>query len=231
MGGFTPAINSVFNQQNAQQMAFIRQVMKQQRKDLILDVPLDELDVVVFDLETTGFHPNNGDEIISFGAVAVKGQTIQYNEQFYTLVNPAREVPAIITKLTGITNEEVASSPSVMEGLHRFFEFVDKRILIAHASGHDKQFLNTALWRTSKVHMTHRILDTIMIAKWLAPNKNDYSLDALLTEHQIPIRYRHHALHDAIMTAELWVQFLQRIAEKNIYTLGDLYAYLSHGKN
>ncbi|MCI3923839.1 3'-5' exonuclease [Paenibacillus sp. TRM 82003] len=227
MGGITPAINSVFNPQNAQQMAFIRQVMKRQRKDFLMDMPLVDLEIVVFDLETTGFHAGGGDEILSFGAVAVKGEEI-LEERFYTLVNPERPIPPAIVELTGIREHNVKDAPSVMEGLKQFFEFVDRRMLVAHASGHDKQFLNAALWRTSKVHMTHRVLDTMMIAKWLEPKRGDYSLDALLRDHGIPITVRHHALEDSVMTAQLWVSFLKKVrGERNIHTLGELYAYLS----
>jgi DNA polymerase-3 subunit epsilon len=226
MGGITPAINSFFDAQNAQQMAFMRQMMKQQRKDFIMDTHLDTLETVVFDLETTGFYPQQGDEIISFGAIALKGEQIQHQEQFHLLVNPGREIPELITELTGISNEAVRDAPPVLEGLQQFFAFVGKRMLIAHASGHDKQFLNAILWRTSKVHMTHRILDTIQLAKWLEPKRRDFSLDALLTDRQIPITRRHDALEDSLMTAQLWVSYLQQMKERNIHTLGDLYAHL-----
>lgn len=227
MGGVTPAINSVFNPVQAQQMAFIRQVMRRQRKDFILDIPLAEIEVVVFDLETTGFHSSAGDEIVSFGAVAAVGEAVQVNEVFYTLVNPERPIPPEIVRLTGIGDADVREAPSVMEGLRQFFEFVDRRMLVAHASAHDKQFLNAALWRTSKVRMTHRVLDTMLIAKWLAPNQADYSLDALLEWYGIPATVRHHALEDALMTARLWTAFLRIVRDRNIHTLGELYSYLS----
>lgn len=230
MGGITPAINSMFNPQNAQQMAFIRQVMKKQRKDFIMESPLAEIEAVVFDLETTGFHPNGGDEILSFGAIAAKGSDIQVEETFYTLVNPGRAIPPHITELTGIDEAAVANAPSVMEALGAFFEFVDKRMLVAHASGHDKQFLNAALWRTSKVQLTHRVMDTMMIAKWLQPELPDFTLDTLLQANGIEVTVRHHALEDSKMTAKLWASYLRTIQEKrNIHSLGDLYAYLSQG--
>jgi DNA polymerase-3 subunit epsilon len=68
-----------------------------------------------------------------------------------------------------------------------------------------------------------------MIAKWLEPKRDDYSLDALLNDHEIPVTVRHHALEDSMMTARLWVRFLRLVKERNIHTLGDLYAYLSQG--
>jgi len=228
MGGFTPAIASMLGSPNAQQMAFIRSMAKEQRKHSTLEVPLRELEIVVFDLETTGFYPYNDDEIISFGGVLVKGGEIYEKNSFYSLVNPKRRIPMHITSLTGITNEMADSSPDLMQVLHDFMEFIGRRMLIAHGSGHDKQFLNAALWRTSKVQLTHRLLDTMMIAKWLEPKRPDgYGLDELLQSAGIPIRNRHHALDDSIMTAKLWLNYLERIAEKNVVTLGDLYAYLS----
>ncbi|MDQ8736236.1 3'-5' exonuclease [Paenibacillus sp. LHD-38] len=227
MGGFTPAIASMLGSQNAQQMAFIRNVNKEQRKQSMFDMPLKELEVIVFDLETTGFYPNNGDEIISFGAVLLRGGEIVENETFYSLVNPKRKIPKAIVELTGITNEMVQDAPDLMQVLHDFMEFVGRRLLVAHASGHDKQFLNAALWRTSKINLNHRVLDTMMVAKWLEPNLEGYSLDELLDSCCIPITERHHALQDSIMTAKLWQNYLARILERNITTLGDLYAYLS----
>ncbi|WP_169082036.1 3'-5' exonuclease [Paenibacillus sp. PL91] len=227
MGGFTPAIASMLGSQNAQQMAFIRNVNKEQRKQSMFDMPLRELEVVVFDLETTGFYPTNGDEIISFGAVLMRNGEIVEGESFYSLVNPKRRIPKAIIELTGITNEMVQDAPDLMQVLHDFMEFVGRRLLIAHASGHDKQFLNAALWRTSKVNLNHRVLDTMLVAKWLEPNLEGYSLDELLESCCIPITERHHALQDSIMTAKLWQNYLARILERNITTLGDLYAYLS----
>lgn len=227
MGGVTPAIASMLGSQNAQQMAFIRNANREQRKQSLLETPLKELEIVVFDLETTGFNPNNGDEIISFGAVVVKGGELCETETFYSLVNPKRVIPRSIVELTGITNEMVQDAPDLMTVLHDFMAFVGRRLLVAHASGHDKQFLNAALWRTSKVNLNHRVLDTMMIAKWLEPKREGYSLDELLESCCIPITVRHHALEDSLMTAKLWLNYLNRILERNVFTLGDLYAYLS----
>ncbi len=226
-GGLTPAITSMFDIQSAQQMAFIRSVMKGQRKTSLFNVALKDLEVVVFDLETTGFHPYQGDEILSFGGVFAKGREVYDNQTFYSLVNPGRSIPAAIEALTGISSDEAATAPELIAVLRDFLEFVDKQVLIAHASHHDKQFLNAALWRTSRVQLTHRVIDTMMIAKWLHPELEAYGLDDVLRMYDIPIRRRHHALEDALMTAQLWTRMVDRILDKQVTTLGDLYAYLS----
>ena len=226
-GGITPAFASMLGSSNAHQMAFIRSAMKVQRQKSLFEMPLASLEAVVFDLETTGFNPHNGDEILSFGAAAVVGNQLVEDEQFYSLSNPGKPVSEEITSLTGITTEMASDAPELIEALHRFFEFVQKRILVAHAAGHDKPFLNAALWKTSKVSLTHRVLDTMMIAKWLHPSLAAYDLDALLNLYDIPIEGRHHALKDSIMTAKLWVRMVERILDRNVTTVGDLYMYLS----
>jgi DNA polymerase-3 subunit epsilon len=227
MGGLTPAIAGMFGAQNAQQMAFIRSVMKEQRNKTLFGMPLDELEVVVFDLETTGFSAYGGDEIISIGAVIVKGNQVLKNQTFYTVVNPKRDIPTEIVELTGIEQKMVDQAPEIIDALSDFLDFVGTRVLIAHGTGHDRHFLNAALWRTSRVSLEHRMLDTMLITKWLYPQQQDLALDTLLEMHNIAIKNRHHALEDALMTGDLWVSYFQQIINKDILTLGDLYTRLS----
>ncbi|WP_192894695.1 exonuclease domain-containing protein [Paenibacillus contaminans] len=228
MGGLSPAITSLYNGKSAQQMAFIRSMMKEQRQRSLFDISLSGMEAVVFDLETTGFSPYHGDEIISIGAVSVIGSLVKEDETFYSEVNPERMIPDHIVELTGITNEQAAGAPSLMEALRYFLHFVQQKVLVVHGSGHDKRFLNSALWRTSKVNMTHRVLDTMMIAKWLRPASKCYGLDELLDAYGIEPMQRHHALYDAVMTAKLWSAMNEEISERGVATLGDLYVGLSH---
>ncbi|MEK3724183.1 exonuclease domain-containing protein [Paenibacillus sp. FSL H8-0034] len=228
MGGITPALTSMFDVQSAQQMAFMRSMMKEQRKNSLYDIPLDTVELVVFDLETTGFSPYNGDEIISVGAVAVNGDAIMEDQSFYSLVNPKRLIPEQVVELTGITNEMADQAPDLYQGLRAFLEFVQQKVLVAHGTGHDKHFLNSALWKTSKVSLSHRMIDTMMIGKWLNPKLGKYDLDTLLQFYGIDISLRHHALEDALMTAKLWSSYMNEIRSRDIHSLGDLYTHLGN---
>lgn len=228
MGDIHSALASVKGGPSAQQIAFIRSLMKERRRPEALKTPLNELETVVFDLETTGFYHQSGDEILSFGAVRTKGTAILQKLSFHMIVNSGAAVPETITRLTGITQSMVDASPSLTEGLRDFMAFVEGRVLVAHAAGHDKAFLNAALWKTSKVRLTHRLLDTMMLARRLYPELGTYALDDLLHEKGISIEGRHHALSDAFMTARLWTSYLKEIQEQGkAETLGDLYVYLS----
>ncbi|CAM2959119.1 exonuclease domain-containing protein [Paenibacillus sediminis] len=226
-GGMSSAIASMRGTPTAQQIAFMRSLSKEQRKPETLHIPLTELEIIVFDLETTGFLYQHGDEILSFGAVKVIGDTIIEEDSFYSLVNVSGTISPAITELTGITADMAAEAPPLMDVLHQFMSFVGSRVMLAHASSHDKAFLNTALWKTSKLHFSHRVIDTVMIARWLEPARSSYGLDELLVDRGIPITIRHHALEDAKMTAQLWISYLSQIRQRQVVTLGDLYAYLS----
>lgn len=225
-GSIPPRIASMLGAPSAQQIAFVRSLSKGQRKPETLHVPLAELKTAVFDLETTGFHYHYGDEILSFGAVKVDGEQIT-KDMYYSLSKPSCTIPETIVSLTGITAEMVEDAPSLLQSLREFMGFVADRVLIAHGSAHDKAFLDVALWKTSKVHLGHRVLDTMMIARKLEPDMNISSLDDWLDYYNIPILTRHHALEDSKMTAELWVAIIYQLKERGVITLGDLYSFLS----
>lgn len=227
LGGITPAVTSMFDPQSAQQMAFIRSVMKEQRKNSMYDIPLQKLETVVFDLETTGFSPYSGDEIISIGAVGMTGDLVLLQQSFYSLIRPDKTIPDDVVRLTGIYNEEAANAPELITVLKDFLEFVNHRVLVVHGSGHDKHFLNSALWRTSKVNLSHRFIDCLILAQRLEPKRGSYDLDTLLTDYGIEVNGRHHALGDAGMTAQLWKCLLNETMRRDVNTLGDLYDFLS----
>lgn len=227
-GGINSALSTMRGAQTAQQMAFIRSQMKDNRRPEELGTPLGELEVIVFDLETTGFNHQHGDEILSIGAVKVVGEQVLERETFHMIVNSGVRVPSVITELTGISQKMVDDAPPLMEGLHDFMAFVGGRVLVAHAAAHDRGFLNAALWKTSKVRLTHRLLDTMMLAQRLYPALKDFSLDELLRHKGIAIEGRHHALSDACMTARLWADYIREIQSRGYAeTLGDMYVYLS----
>lgn len=225
-GGVSPRIASMLGAPSAQQIAFVRSLTKGQRRPETLHVPLAELKTAVFDLETTGFHYHYGDEILSFGAVKVKGEEMS-GEVYYSLAKPACSIPERITELTGITPEMAQNAPALLEALREFMSFVDDRVLVAHGSAHDKAFLDVALWKTTKAHLGHRVLDTMMIARKLEPERRISGLDDWLDVYGIPVTQRHHALEDAKMTAGLWAALIGRLKERGVITLGDLYTYLS----
>ncbi|BCJ85225.1 exonuclease domain-containing protein [Effusibacillus dendaii] len=217
-----PALSAV-SPEKMQGEAFIRQLLKEAKSEDGWDAPLLQTRFVVVDTETTGFNPSF-DVLISIGAVEMHGDRIELGNPYHSLIRPEfdRFIPAVVTKLTGITNEQAAAAPDIKLVLQQFLEYAKDGVLVMHHASHDIRFLNAALWRFSRAHLTHRILDTHDVAKWLHPRWNQYGLDDLLQTYQIPVLGRHTALGDAKMTAELWKRLLTESIAKGIETFGEL---------
>lgn len=198
--------------------AFLRFLEREQehaRK--CIDLPLANLEVVVVDLETTGYDPDRGDAILSIGAVAMRGDRLVLGDSFYSLIDPCRPIPPHVSSLTGIREEMVRSAPDLATVLTRFFQFVGDRPLVAHHSRHERNFLRAALWKTSRRKFTHRLLDTMLLIRLSGEVIGNGSLDALCARHNIVISRRHHAYCDAFVAASLWGIYLS-LARHNGYT-------------
>ena len=73
------------------------------------------------DIETTGLE-SQSDSIIENGAVRFNGKRIE--AEWSTLINPGRAIPALITQLTGITNEMVRNAPPIRAMVQELADFV-----------------------------------------------------------------------------------------------------------
>ena len=210
-----------------QSMSFYRQLEKEVRKKRDLSSPLNQLETVVFDVETTGFFPEKGDEIISIGAVKMKGNKILPKETFYSLIRLTRPLPPNIHALTGIDNEELALAPEASEVLMKFFHFISSNILVAHHAKHEQRFMEKTTRDVMRKKFQHRIIDTSFLTRVIDPTSSPKTLEAICTAYGIEVKNRHHALGDALMTAELWSQSLTRIQVAGFTTLGEVYEQIA----
>ncbi len=190
------------------------------------DIALKNARFVVFDLETTGFHPYAGDEIISASAVVVENGLVRKDTVFDYLVNPYRPIPPLATEITGITDEMVSGAPSILWVLNEFLNFTRNSILVAHNADFDLHFINLKLKQCCHTSIYHPVVDTFVLASALLNTEKSHTLDALVKFFKISPEGRHTSLGDALMTADILVEFLARLAKREIHTLGDLNNYL-----
>ncbi|WP_042460396.1 exonuclease domain-containing protein [Neobacillus dielmonensis] len=210
-----------------QQMAFIRELQRELRQKDDLESPLNELKIVVFDLETTGFHPEKGDQIISIGAIKMTGSQMKMDETFYSLVKTDIPLSEEISTLTSISNEDLYSAPIASEALLKFLKFIQSDILVAHHSFHEKSFMQKLTWDLLKLRFEHRIIDTSFLIRISTPSARSLSLDEVCNRSGIEVKNRHHALGDAIMTAKVWSHYLQLATEKGFHNLREVYEFIS----
>ncbi len=182
--------------------------------------PLDELNYVVFSIETTGPNATGGDEIVAFSAVRVSGRRLLINETFLGLVNPGRPIPAAATARHGISDLQVQDQPGIASVLPRFKAFVGTDVLVAHHAGPALAFLR-ARNQDCGLSFENPVLDTMLLSLKLQGSESDFSLDRVASLLGISAIDRHTALGDRLITAAILIAQLDVLRSHGIITLGD----------
>lgn len=173
-------------------------------------------DYIAIDLETTGLNPKE-DAIIEIGAVKVRNGIL--TEEFHTMVNPGRIIPARVVELTGITQREVGEAPDFQTIMGNLQNFLGDDVLLGHNIMFDYSFLKRSVVNhggvTNKGQDTFEKqgIDTLKLARIFLPQLESRRLDYLCKYYHIPLQ-SHRALEDAKGTAQLYEAFLLQFDEE-----------------
>ncbi len=180
----------------------------------------------VFDLETTGFDPKKQDKITEIAICKVKNGEII--DEYTTFINPERNIPFEVQKLTHITNEMVKDAPTIEEALPDILDFIEGTTLVAHNSDFDITFLSYFIEKEGyKDRFNNLIIDTLMVAKELyyyLPNKK---LGTIVEELGIKLEGAHRAINDTRATAKMFVRMAEDLEKKGL----DINTYAHSEKN
>ncbi|HQV07580.1 MAG: DNA polymerase III subunit epsilon [Thauera sp.] len=179
---------------------------------------LSELTFTVFDTETTGLNPSQGDEIIQIGATRIVNGKLLRSESFEQLVDPQRPLAPESAKIHGITSEMLRGQPTIDKVLPAFHAFAADTVLIAHNAAFDMRFLQLKEEETG-LRFDHPVLDTLLLSAVIHPNQESHRLEAIAERLGLTIVGRHTALGDAIVTAEVFLKLVPLLADKGIRTL------------
>jgi DNA polymerase-3 subunit epsilon len=193
-------------------------LFKFEDKSIDLDRKLSELTYTVFDTETTGLEPSNGDEIIQIGAARIVNNRLLKQEIFNQIVDPERPLKPESIPIHGITEDMVRGQPNIDIVLPGFHAFCEETVLIAHNAAFDMRFLQLKEERTG-LRFTQPVLDTLLLSAVVHPNQESHKLDAVLERLGVDIDTRHNALEDAVATGEVFLKLLPLLEEKGIVTV------------
>jgi DNA polymerase-3 subunit epsilon len=191
--------------------------------------PWDEQTYWALDLETTGFSAKS-DQILSIGMVPIRRGVIRNGESFYSLVRPLD--PSRLDT-TAIRAHHIL--PSELEGAPRLgflLPDIDRKlregVLLLHFSHLDLGFLRRAYRGTGMPWPGPRVVDTVRLILKAArrerftshhPAPWPTSLAGAREKLGLPPHAWHHALADAVATAELFLALRSRLGAKKVREL------------
>ena len=183
------------------------------------DRALTELSCTVFDTETTGLQPSEGDEIIQIGAVRIVNGRLLRHECFDQLVDPQRALSAASIAVHGLRSEMLAGQPSIAGVLPAFHAFALDTVLVAHNAAFDMRFLQLKE-AACGLRFDQPVLDTLLLSAWLHPNQASHRLEAIAQRLGLPVVCLHTALGDALLTAEVFLGLIPLLHATGVHTLG-----------
>lgn len=188
------------------------------------DTPLDRVAFLALDLETTGMDPDR-DEIVSIGFIPLCHNRIRCREAENRTVRPLREPEETATTIHGITHTHMAAAPGLDEILDHVLSAMAGRVVLAHYSRIERGFLAKATLELTGEALEFPVVDTMVlearkhpvyrpnfIQRWMGDKDSpSLRLSHARERYGLPPYRPHHALTDALATAEL---FLAQAADR-----------------
>jgi len=177
------------------------------------------------DLETTGLNPQK-DEIIAIGIVPLEGLKILSSNSFYSLVKP-KKVKIKTLKIHGISQEKLEEAPHFDEIYPKIRNILEGSILVGFCVELDYSFLKNASrnFNAEKIDVVKvdRVLSRFLGEKYL----KSPDLDSLAKKYGLKASFRHNALADAFITAQIFQIQLLRLLKLGINTVEKLLSIIN----
>lgn len=176
---------------------------------------------VAIDVETTGLKPS-AQRMIEIALIRYRNgvETDRYNR----LLNPRRRIPAYISKLTGIRDDDVEDAAQFADLATEIVEFIGDEVLVGHNVGFDIGFLNAELQRARHAKVTNESIDTLALATRVLPGVRRSSLDRVAKGVGLSPRKIHRAAVDAEITAQVALRLEAEARRKGVASFDALKA-------
>ncbi|MFV0576745.1 MAG: 3'-5' exonuclease [Vibrio sp.] len=194
----------------------------------ILDFP-----ITVLDFETSGLDPLS-DQIVSIGWIQIVQGVIKLNSaQHYIVQSSAQSsntqnLQEQTYALHHILPQDQEQGVPLEWAMNQLFESMPNPIVLAHGSTIEKRFMQQYCEAQKLPNLPLIWLDTLKIEQNTSSKNNykkDFRLFALRQFYQLPEYPAHHALTDAIATAELFLAQKHRLFNQDTAPIGVLYEY------
>lgn len=177
--------------------------------------PLKDIEFVAMDFETTGLDANK-DEIITIGLVPFTLQRIFLNRAKHWTVRPRQKLDEESVVIHGITHSDIMDAPDLHEIIAPLLTELSGKIVVVHYHVIEREFLDQAFKRRIAEGIEFPIIDTMQLEsdiqkrltsgiwnKLRGKKPESLRLSQARQRYHLPDYPPHHALTDAIATAEL----------------------------
>lgn len=165
-------------------------------------IHLDTLpnDYTVIDIETTGLSSVRN-EIIELSALKIRNNKV--SKTFTTLVKPQGKINYFISRLTGITNQMVASAQPIDSILDKYIEFIGNDIIIGHNVNFDINFIYDNYLKYFNKEFSNDYIDTCSMSRKIC-NLKHHKLNIVADYYNIDSSGHHRAEQDCYMTYKIY---------------------------
>ncbi len=186
-------------------------------------------EMVIYDLETTGVNIERANIV----EIAAKRLNVIGNEveKFHRLVKPpGGHIPRSVTKVHGISSEDVKDAPSIEMVLPKFYSFIQDRILIGHnIAQYDNPILQRGLQDCLDENLTNPYYDTLVTARRLFPRQR-CGIESLAERFGIEHKTLHRAMEDVEVNRQIFKELIRiDLKKREVQSLTDLLPFVGLG--
>ncbi len=165
---------------------------------------------VCFDCETTGLNVKE-DEIISIGAIIIKGNKILHSKKFERFAKTTTPLSSESIKIHHIRECDITNALDIDVVIEEFLEFIGNRPLVGYFLEFDCAMINKYIkpkigitLPNEKIEVSALYYDK-MIKKY--PQGNiDLRFDVIMNKLSLPRLGKHDAINDVIMTSMIFLK-------------------------
>lgn len=165
---------------------------------------------VCFDCETTGLNPKV-DDIISIGAIKIKGNQLLTSQKFERFIKPKSKLASESIKIHMIRECDLADAKDIDDVIVEFMEFIGSRPLVGYYLEFDMAMVNKYIKPKIGIKLPNKQIEVSAVYYdqkiGLIPQGNvDLRFDSIMKDLGLPRLGKHDAINDAIMTAMMFVK-------------------------
>ena len=174
------------------------------------------------DFELTGLDLQR-DRIISFGVVPVDGSRVEVGRSVYELVDPGDvEMSPDAVTIHGLRPIDVRGANPAEAARRSLDAALGGRFLITWFAIVEASFLGKLYGTRAKPWLRRCIDVRVLVARLLGNDGARMTLEQAADRFGVPVASPHHALDDALVTAQLFLVAASRLEVQGIGTARDL---------